>query len=49
MITYARYKSYSPCQSSVDYRNMERPSMHFIIKIKVEYRDSVAAGLPWGK
>ena len=31
MIPYARSRSCSPCQSSVDYDNTKRPSMHFII------------------
>ena len=29
MITYACSRSCSPCQSSVDYGNTKRPSMHF--------------------
>ena len=29
IITYARLRSCSPCQNSVDYGNTKRPSMHF--------------------
>ena len=37
----------SEFENSVDYRNMKRPGMHFIIRVGL--RDSVAAGFLWEK